>query len=77
MNLTSVTDGVGKADQAVTCATSDLEHSLAVGDPERLNTKVADCVFARIGNEIVRSADPIIETSRIVPWSLCHSLGQM
>ena len=74
MNLTGVTDVVCQADQAVTCATSDLQHPLAVGDPERPNTKVTDCVFARIGNEIVRAADPIIETSRTVPCrlSFCH-----
>jgi hypothetical protein len=67
MNLTGLTDGVCRADQAVTCAASHLQHSLAVGNPERLNTKVADCVFARIGNKIVRSADPIIETSPKLP----------
>src|SRR5690348_2775807 len=49
----------------VTCAISNLEHPLAVGDAERLNTKVSDCVFARIGNQIVRSADPIIEPPRL------------
>ena len=54
MNLACLTDGVCQADQAVTCAASDLQHPLAVGDPERPNTNVTDCVFARIGDEIVR-----------------------
>ena len=78
MNLACLTDGVCQADQAVTCAASDLQHPLAVGDPERPNTKVTDCVFARIGDEIVRMADAIIETSRIAPCrlSFCHGLGR-
>ena len=79
MHLAGVADVVCQADEAVTCAASDLQHPFAVGDPERPNTQVTDGVFARIGNEIVRSADPIIETSRIIPCRLSfgHSLGQM
>ena len=79
MHLAGVADVVCQADEAVTCAASNLQHPFAVGDPERLNTQVTDGVFARIGNEIVRSADPIIETSRLVPCRLSfgHSLGQM
>ena len=74
MDMSGVTDVVCQAHEAMTCPTSDLQHALATGDTERPNTKVTDCVFARISNEIVRAADPIIEASWAVPCrlSFCH-----
>jgi len=68
MYLTGLTNGVCQTYQPVTCPRSDLQHSLAVEEPEWPDTEVTDCMFARIGNEVGRGADPIIETSRLVPF---------
>jgi hypothetical protein len=62
--MTSLTDVVCQPDQGVTRPVSDLQHPLACGSPERLKAKVTGGVLARIGNEIVRATDPIIEVSR-------------
>jgi hypothetical protein len=63
--MTCLTNGVSQADETVARAASDLQYLLAKRRPERLNTKVPDGVFARIGNEIVDAADPIVKTSRL------------
>ena len=57
-------------------SSSDLQRPLATGDTERPNTKVTDRVLARISNEIVRAADPIIEASWAISrrLSLCHDI---
>ena len=77
MDLSGVTDVVCQADEAMTCPTSDLQHPLAAGHAERPHTVVTDCVLARISDEIVRAADPIVESSRAVPsrQSFCHDTG--
>ena len=77
MDMSGVTDVVCQAHEAMTCPTSDLQHPLAAGDAERPHTVVTDCVLARISDEIVRAADPIVESSRAAPsrQSFCHDTG--
>jgi hypothetical protein len=63
--MTCVTNGVSQGDETVARAASDLQYLLSKRGPERLNTKITDGVFARIGNEIVDTADPIVEVLRV------------
>jgi hypothetical protein len=64
VHLASGTDLASQADQRMTRSASDLQHSMAGGHPKRLKADVTGGVFARVGYQIVRAADPIIEISR-------------
>jgi hypothetical protein len=66
VHLAGGTDLVCQADQRMSGSASDLQHSLAGGNPKRPKAEVTSGVLARIGNEIVRAADPVIEVSRSV-----------
>lgn len=64
MHLPAWTNVARQADQRVTGPASDLQHPLARGDSERATPEMTGGVLARISNQIVRAADPIIKISR-------------
>jgi hypothetical protein len=69
-----LTDGVSQADESVARAASDLQYLLSKRGAERLDTKITDGVFARIGHEIVDTADPIVEALRVRACVRCVRL---
>ena len=66
VHVASGADGLCQANQPVTCTAADLQHMLAMTEPNRPNPDVTDDVLTRIGEKVVDPADSIVETTRLV-----------